>query len=919
MKEVEVELEELRLLVVTMVGREQGGCASSSGRKETGRKGTGGKTTGVKERRVGETGGKEKGVGETGGKTTGVKERGVGETRAKEREVGESGAKETGGKGSRQSVMEGIERKSYSAAVIEGVRKRAGVFVGDSIVRKTDRVLNKGDDVVVCLPGAKIEAITERVENITSRYIDITLDPMKASDNPFPKMFRVVLSAPTNAAELGVSTSVVTLVNTADLNLWTVWAAAQTQLDNGTIDSLIRDLQLVIKHRLTTRQLSIAKDILNTLLTTAESQELLIGTRGSIFSIFCQLLNPDRGDDDATRGHWQLSKYLERFAFTYVQSYACDTCCTSTEQLLASPECPWIQFSVAKWYPEEINGFTYKARDSDTFKVPSSLMLVQDHGRDSSSPKCSPVVFVQYSSEQWFTKGSTRSLLNHRMFTVDVKDQPGRFLTQPAVYRIHTASRGIAAKRAECVYFDEDNQQWTSGDNVCTVINNLGLAMDNYVDCSCRHMSNYAVWSKVKHPELIGYPVWFHISCFICMVAMVLVILCHHVCSFYAMFSANLLMHMCFAVFATELCYVIDAYLSPGHLLSVLPDSGNYRCIVMSLFLHYFFLAQFTWMMTQAVNFWKILVLNDEHTERKYVFYFLIGWGLPAVTVAIFYVVTYSVYRFGTSLSPDLIYGDVTDNDDICFTTNAYVALAGVVFPALLCLMVVGVIFIQTFQVAPQWQAYDDMYRGRYNKHEIRALLLFWACIVCTWLWGGLHMAYSQVWMLVLFCIFNIATGLYAIAVYALLRNPCLPCFRPQKAMYAINATVSDVDHLTIPATSVAPSVAHSVKGSRASLIQDTWEKESVPLSSHIRVKRTPAPPHHPNVYVAPPTPYSAQTPYTTKTPSRATGRQSPRQDIDDLIYALKNGSGLTTSDAPPTSPGHRYDRRKIPIADTHV
>ena len=38
--------------------------------------------------------------------------------------------------------------------------------MGDSVVRKTDRVLNKGDDVVVCLPGAKIEAITERVENI---------------------------------------------------------------------------------------------------------------------------------------------------------------------------------------------------------------------------------------------------------------------------------------------------------------------------------------------------------------------------------------------------------------------------------------------------------------------------------------------------------------------------------------------------------------------------------------------------------------------------------------------------------------------------------------------------------------------------------------------------------------------------------
>ena len=58
----------------------------------------------------------------------------------------------------------GIRCKSYSiVVVIEGVRTRARVFVGDSIVRKTDRGLNKWDDVVVCFPGAKIETITDRV------------------------------------------------------------------------------------------------------------------------------------------------------------------------------------------------------------------------------------------------------------------------------------------------------------------------------------------------------------------------------------------------------------------------------------------------------------------------------------------------------------------------------------------------------------------------------------------------------------------------------------------------------------------------------------------------------------------------------------------------------------------------------------
>ena len=95
------------------------------------------------------------GGGETIVKTMGVKEtRGkVSGGKATEAQV----SQETGGKGDRsmserepdnslppsdkaagQNAMEGIHRKSYSEAVIEVVRKRARVFVGDSIVRKTE-------------------------------------------------------------------------------------------------------------------------------------------------------------------------------------------------------------------------------------------------------------------------------------------------------------------------------------------------------------------------------------------------------------------------------------------------------------------------------------------------------------------------------------------------------------------------------------------------------------------------------------------------------------------------------------------------------------------------------------------------------------------------------------------------------------
>ena len=58
------------------------------------------------------------------------------------------------------------KRRSYSEAVIEGALRTERVFMGDSILRKTDKTLNKGEDVVVCLPGARIEHVTDRVENV---------------------------------------------------------------------------------------------------------------------------------------------------------------------------------------------------------------------------------------------------------------------------------------------------------------------------------------------------------------------------------------------------------------------------------------------------------------------------------------------------------------------------------------------------------------------------------------------------------------------------------------------------------------------------------------------------------------------------------------------------------------------------------
>ena len=169
---------ELARLTDIVKGMQSGGrviARTTNGERTTGnmtcRKVTGEKVTVEKE---GGTRGQEmREVDATGGKTNGRKEVRGDVTKRKSITRTITGRKETGKKGTTEKAAGGkvsnqgdAKRRSYSEAVIEGALRTERVFMGDSILRKTDRTLSKGEDVVVCLPGARIEHVTERVENV---------------------------------------------------------------------------------------------------------------------------------------------------------------------------------------------------------------------------------------------------------------------------------------------------------------------------------------------------------------------------------------------------------------------------------------------------------------------------------------------------------------------------------------------------------------------------------------------------------------------------------------------------------------------------------------------------------------------------------------------------------------------------------
>jgi len=60
---------------------------------------------------------------------------------------------------------------------------------------------------------------------------------------------------------------------------------------------------------------------------------------------------------------------------------------------------------------------------------------------------------------------------------------------------------------------------WVSPQEICEVTNDLDLGIDDFVDCSCKHLTHYAVRATTSDPGIVGYTVWFFVSCFICMVS----------------------------------------------------------------------------------------------------------------------------------------------------------------------------------------------------------------------------------------------------------------------------------------------------------------------------------------------------------------------------------------------------------------
>lgn len=96
----------------------------------------------------------------------------------------------------------------------------------------------------------------------------------------------------------------------------------------------------------------------------------------------------------------------------------------------------------------------------------------------------------------------------------------------------------------------------------------------------------------------------------------------------------------------TMSCFISFFSLPRSSLLShlLLSNTRQIACAIFAALLHFFFLAAFTWMFLEGVQLYIMLVevFESEHSRRRY--FYMVGYGVPALIVAVSAAVDYRSY-----------------------------------------------------------------------------------------------------------------------------------------------------------------------------------------------------------------------------------------------------------------------------------
>ena len=257
----------------------------------------------------------------------------------------------------------------------------------------------------------------------------------------------------------------------------------------------------------------------------------------------------------------------------------------------------------------------------------------------------------------------------------------------------------------------------------------------------------------------VGYFILTYIGCSLSVVGCALVLLTYGLFKSLRTLPSLILMNLATAILANNLFIIIG-----GPVTEAFPSVE--LCTTVAVFLHFFFLAQFTWMSLMSFQMAKTfyqarkMISATEHKKCTFSIYCILGWSIPLLITTVSIIVDFttdSLVSYG--VLPDGRLGS-------CWINHAESAIVAFIVPLVLTMIINLTLFIVVTVLLCLAARSSKKLDKKHNHPYFRLNVAVFSVTGLTWIFGFIALLAGTSWAWYPFIIFNSTQGFVIFIVF---------------------------------------------------------------------------------------------------------------------------------------------------------
>ncbi|XP_067829255.1 adhesion G protein-coupled receptor E1-like [Heptranchias perlo] len=335
-----------------------------------------------------------------------------------------------------------------------------------------------------------------------------------------------------------------------------------------------------------------------------------------------------------------------------------------------------------------------------------------------------------------------RAVLNSKVLTAVINSRKRKFNTYPITFTFSHSKIKTDNENTICVYWNMTASERFWSPEGCELV----TYNTTHTVCRVYHLSSFAVLMALKVlPDVFAVEVITQVGLSISLVCLFMAIVTFSTCHPLKETRRTIHTNLCLSLFVADLVFLFGISLTGNRTL----------CGIIAAVLHYSFLSVFAWMFLEGIQLYLMveIVFVSRVPLKRYIYW--IGYGFPAVIVA----VSAAVYHDG--------YGTQSS----CWLKTEKYFVYSFFVPVFIISFVNFIILCKTLMKLKLQMSNRSSDQKKLEKTRVFTLTAIGQLFILgsTWILGGFYIQNATIPMMYIFTILNSFQGMFIFIMHCLL------------------------------------------------------------------------------------------------------------------------------------------------------